>query len=456
MKILHKGTILTAVLLLAAITGAAADRETSYVYPPFKHTMGMNRVGSLELKLFLGPGAKLENPQGMAALKLANRDDPQTERDDDELSIFLVNSDRGEIIYNPSLTAIKRFGERGDGEGRFMNPRGITVDREGRVAVADTGNHRVVLLELGARSLAWRGSIESLPPDLGSFTPTDVAFASGKLWVTDYIGNRILRFEPADGAFIDEWRIQGPDSLDGPLALAVQGRREKWNRSRRFTLLVVDRQGRRIISFDEQGRRRGVASAEELLPDPAYFGYPVLDLHGQILLPDSLGGRIVKLDRALRTLRVLDHIDDDDRPLDHPNSLALNRRFGQLFIAEARGGTYAWTGTAVTEATLVAASAEEERGVKLEYFLAEPSMVSLSLYLPTGEIELQAERRRPAGERREWLDLEDIDISLLDKATVILKATPTYSARKQVKVEQRLRLPPGYTANRSTNESGGP
>ncbi len=456
MKILYKKTILTTILLMVAVAAAAADRETSYVYPPFKHTMGMNRVDGLELKLFLGPGAKLENPQGMAALKLANRDDPKTERDDDELSIFLVNSGRGEIIYNPSLTAIKRYGERGDGEGQFRDPRGIAVDRAGHVAVADTGNHRVVLLELGAKALAWRGVIESLPPGLGSFTPTDVAFASGKLWVTDLAGNRILRFEPEDGTFIDEWRIQEPDSLDGPLALAVQGRQEKWNRSRRFTLLLVDRKGRRILSFDEQGQRRGAASTAELLPDPAYFGYPVIDLHGQILLPDSLGGRIVKLDRSLRTLRVLDHIDDDDRPLDHPNSLAMNRRFGQLFIAEARGGTYAWTGTAVTDAILVPASAEEEQGVKLEYFLAEPSMVSLSLLLPTGELELLAERRRPAGERREWLDFTALDTPVPANATVVLKATPTYSARKQVKVEQRLRLPAGFSARRAPNENGGP
>jgi hypothetical protein len=448
--------MLGAILLTLATGDALASRETSYVYPPFKHTMGMNRVGALELKLFLGPSAKLVNPQGVTALKLANRDDPKTERDDDELSLFLVNSGRGEILYNPSLTAIKRFGERGEGEGRFRDPRGIAVDREGRVAVADTGNRRVVLLELGAKALKWRGSIDSLPSGLGAFSPTDVAFAEDKLWVTDHAGDRILRFEPESGAFIDEWRIEGPDSLDGPLALAVQGAKDKWNRSRRFTLLVVDERGQRILSLDGKGRRRASARDRDLLPDPARFGYPVLDLHGQILLPDSLGGRIVKLDRALRTLRIIDHIDDDEQPLDHPNSLALNRRFGQLFIVEARGGTYAWTGTAVTGATLVPVSAKEERGIQLEFFLAEPSMISLSLFLPTGERELQAERRRPAGERREWLNLEDFDAAALADATVILRATPTYSARKQVKVERRLRLPASFTTRRSKPEGGGP
>ncbi len=448
--------LLAAILMSLAATCEAVSRETSYVYPPFKHTMGMNRVGTLELKLFLGPGAKLDNPQGLAALKLANRDDPDTDHDDDELSLFLVNSGRGEIIYNPSLTAIKRFGERGGGEGRFLDPRGIAVNRDGRVAVADTGNRRVVLLELGAKALEWRGSIDSLPSGFGSFSPTDVAFAEGKLWVTDHAGNRILRFEPESGAFIDEWRIQGSDSLVGPLALAVQGAKEKWNRSRRFTLLVVDQLGQRALAYDASGKRRSAALVEQLLAGPGSFGYPAIDLHGQVLLPDSLGGRLLKLDRELRTLRVIDHIDDDDRRLDHPNSLAINRRFGQLFIAEARGGAYAWTGTAVEGAVLVPASAGEERGIQLEYFLAEPSMVSVSLLLRGDEHELQAERRRPAGERREWLDLSDIDDSGLDGASVILRATPTYSARKQVKVERRLRMPTSFRARRGDAEGGGP
>lgn len=438
------------VMQLVLLGTAAAARETSYVYPPFKHTLGMHRVGEMELKLFLGPTARIENPQGITALKLASRDDEKTDRDDDELTLLLVNSGRSEIIFNPSLTSVKRYGKRGSGVGEFEGARGIDVTRDGLVAVADTGNRRIVLLRIGRKELEWVGVIDDAD---GPFSPTDVAFAEGFLWATDYAGNRVLRFRPEGGEFVDAW-IGGDELLDGPLALAVQGAKEKWNHGRRFALLVVDRDGGRIRLFNDAGKARVTRDAEALLDGPARLGYPVIDLHGQFLLPDSLGGRILKLNRHLAPLRVLDRIDDDDRPLDHPNSLALNRRFGQLFVVESRGGSYAWTGTAVNEAILVPSSARERRGIQLEFHLAEPSLVTVLIELEGREFELVQERRRGAGKRREWLDLQEYSDAELEKARVILRAKPTYSARKQLTVERKLALPATFRARRASDGAG--
>ncbi len=444
--------ITLALLLLTALAVVAEGRETSYVYPPFKHTLGMHRVGEMELKLFLGPTARISNPQGLTALKLASRDDTKTDRDDDELTVLLVNSGRGEIIYNPSLTSVKRYGKLGSGEGEFRGARGIDVNRDGLVAVADTGNRRIVLLRVGAKDLEWAGVIDDAD---GPFSPTDVAFSEGFLWAADYAGNRILRFKADSGAFVDVWDTGG-EPLERPLTIAVQGAREKWNHSRRFSLLVVDRDGTRIRLFGSTGQPRKSALAADLLDGPVRLGYPVIDLHGQFLLPDSLGGRILKLDRKLGPLRVLDRIDDDDRPLDHPNSLALNRRFGQLFVVEARGGSYAWTGTAINGAELVPAAEKERRGIQLEFELAEPSLVTVLLTTDGREHELIQERRRGAGQRREWIDLRDFDDADLVGASVILRAKPTYSARKQLTVERRLTFPARFRARRAGDEGSGP
>ena len=124
---------LAAALLLSA--GASA-RETTYVYPPAKHTLGFERVGEWELKLFLGMGASYANPQGLAAVKLKAQDDPDDKDDDVLLTLFAVNSDLGEIVYNPSRFEVSRYGRRGNGQGQFRQPLGIAANADGRVAVA--------------------------------------------------------------------------------------------------------------------------------------------------------------------------------------------------------------------------------------------------------------------------------------------------------------------------------
>ena len=418
---------------------AAVERETSYVYPPFKHTLGMQRVGELELKLFLGPGARLDNPQGLAAGKPESRDDPKTERDDDELSLFLVNSGRGEILYNPSQTSLKRFGRSGSGPGEFAGARGIDVNRSGIVAVADTGNRRIVLLRLGPDELIWETAITRADR---AISPTAVAFAGGLLWATDYAKGRILRFQP-QGTWLDVWPLAAPASLEGPLALAVQAKGDPWNQSGQFTLAVVDQGGARLSCFDEAGALRAQARVADLVPGPASLGYPVIDLHGQILVPDSTGGRLIKLDPELRVLDVIDHIDNDDRPLQHPNSLALYRRFGQLFIVEARGGSYAWTGTKLSALRAARVNGQGKPGLQVDYRLSEPSLVSVDLLIGGQPRELMPARRRGAGERREWLALP---ADAGPEAVLVVKARPTYSAQQQLTVERRLPLPPAPRA----------
>ncbi|MCP4548783.1 MAG: hypothetical protein GY835_20175 [bacterium] len=433
MKVRYIRTLCLATLLVSTpfnASGEEGERETSYVYPPFKHTLGMNRVGTLELKLFLGPGTSFRNPQGVTAVKMRDRDDPKTERDDDELTLFMVNSGAGQIFYNPSLYSVSKYGGRGSGEGEFLDPRGIGADRDGNVVIADTGNQRLVMLRLGD-DLRWVGEIKDAN---GPFTPTDVVLADGLIWVTDYSGNRIIRFDMS-GAFLGEWPLELTAGLAGPLALTVMSEDDPWNPLHRFTMVVVDSGGERVRTINGKRREVAIKLADEVFPSPGLFGYPVVDLHGQILLPDSLGGRIAKLGRNLTPLTVFDHVDDDT-PLRSPNSLAIYRRFGQLFILENNGGCYAWTGTDITDARIVDKRTGRRHNLKLEITLTEPSFLTVSLIEPgAADLALILEKRFRAGTRQEWLRLPREPVP---GATIRIEATPTYSARKKLTVVRVL------------------
>ncbi|MCA9075649.1 MAG: ATP-binding cassette domain-containing protein [Planctomycetaceae bacterium] len=66
-----------------------------------------------------------------------------------DASLFLVEYGAGRVTQiDTEGNLLGRHGSVGRGKGQFYTPWGITVDRQGRVFVADTGNHRTVELSL--------------------------------------------------------------------------------------------------------------------------------------------------------------------------------------------------------------------------------------------------------------------------------------------------------------------
>ncbi len=121
--------------------------------------------------------------------------------------------------------------------GSLRNPRGVAVDAQGRVAIADTRDHRIaVVTSAGAEAILAGSGLAGWVDGTGSqaqFTfPNAVAFeASGSLLVADTDNFQIRRVF-ADGrvsAFAGDGRrgiVDGPSSsagFDAPVGLAIDG-----------------------------------------------------------------------------------------------------------------------------------------------------------------------------------------------------------------------------------------
>jgi len=427
---MRRAGFLLIALLLAA--GASA-RETTYVYPPPKHTLGFERVGNWELKLFLGMGASYANPQGLAAVKLKAQDDPDDKGDDVFLTLFAVNSDLGEIVYNPTRFEVGRYGRRGTGRGEFLRPLGIAANEDGQVAVADTGNRRVVFLAMGESGLQWEGTAGE---GQQGFCPVDLAWGGGVFWCLDASQGCIFRFS-GEGELLGRWPLADGATLESPRGLCVLFPEDDWVRSGDFALLVVDRDGQRLQLFDRRGRLMQARMLDQLMEPPGQFTYPVGDLYGQFVLADSVKGRLLKLDPRLQPLDLLETVDDDSRPFQHPRGLAIWRRFGQLFVAEEEGGAYLWTGTDLRGARVSRGTRNGRESLLLEYFLTEPSLVSVYARVQGQEIRISAERRRGRGDRRHWLPLDD---TIRGADDLVIKARPSYSAKKILTVTREIPL----------------
>jgi len=156
------------------------------------------------------------------------------------------------LQFAPSGKVLKSFGA-----GMFVQPHGMTIDRDGNLWVTDAQNKDgkgqqvfklnpdgKVLMTLGKAGVAAEG------PDTFN-GPTDVVIApNGDIFISDgHVANangRIVKFSK-DGKFIKTWgkKGKGPGEMDTPHAIAMDSRGR---------LFVADRGNSRIQIFDQDGK----------------------------------------------------------------------------------------------------------------------------------------------------------------------------------------------------------
>src|ERR1700682_3809360 len=179
-------------------------------------------------------------------------------------AVISVDCDaKGNIwVFHRSQPPILKFDRSGKllasfGTDMFVQPHGMTIDREGNLWVTDAQDkdgkgqqvfkfspEGKVLMTLGKAGVAGEG------PDTFS-GPTDVVIAAnGNIFVSDgHVANsngRVVKFAK-DGKFIKAWgkRGSGPGEFDTPHSIAMDSRGR---------LFVADRGNSRIQIFDQEGR----------------------------------------------------------------------------------------------------------------------------------------------------------------------------------------------------------
>jgi DNA-binding beta-propeller fold protein YncE len=196
-------------------------------------------------------------------------------------------------------TPVKTWGQYGtplpelpESKASFWGPRGIAVDGEGRVYVADTGNKRIVVFDEDGNYLTEFGTAGFDP---GQFDePVSVAVAEdGTVYVTDTWNQRVQSFIPTeDGMFfmpLAQWDVNGwfGQSLENKPFIAVGGEQNH--------VFITDPEGYRIIEFTGDGQfvrtwgDFGVADNEIGLA----AGVDV-DSEGNVWVTDAGNNRILK------------------------------------------------------------------------------------------------------------------------------------------------------------------
>ena len=193
---------------------------------------------------------------------------------------------------------IKTWGQYGqpipdlpESKSYFWGPRGIAVDSQGHIFVADTGNKRIVVFDEDGNYISEFGSA-GLDP--GQFDePVGVAVApSGTVYVTDTWNQRIQAFTPSEDGTVYfptlQWDVNAwfGQSLDNKPFIAV-GPNEH--------VFITDPEGYRVIEFTEAGEFVRTWGAFGVGPEELGLASGVaVDPLGFIWVADSSNNRILR------------------------------------------------------------------------------------------------------------------------------------------------------------------
>jgi FlgD Ig-like domain/NHL repeat len=354
---------------LVAASGAGAVPGT-LVAPPRAHTLGIHRVTSRELALFL-PGFTLREPAGIAVARLDATNDPDTNGDDDEVTLVAVDRGSGALLTNFGLLRAGVWDGSGEPCGRLDHPTDAAIDRQGNVGVTDTGNHRVLVLHHDGKSLTFVGAFPGFPE------PTGIAAdGRGGFLVCDRSFQTVFHLDPSTGK---RTTFGLEVAFDRPIDVATVPEGDTMANGKKRVVVVVDQDGQRLRVFDPAGSLKASRSADSLPVPDASFDAVDIDFYGNIFAVDRRGNRVHKLRDDLYPLQTFG-TRDGDPGYRAPRGIAIHRRLGQVFITEEAGGSYLWIGTDVAG---LEASAQGN-GIAFSYVMTEDSRVNIRILDPQG------------------------------------------------------------------------
>jgi len=264
----------------------------------------------------------------------------------DDSRVYVLDTQNGRIQVFAADTG-ELLGIWGDGEGdqvtlsltdNGLGPYGIATGPEGQVYVADTWNHRIVVVNPDGQVVRTFGEFanneDSPDPQQNPgmfYGPRGLVVYNNEVYVTD-TGNERVEVFGLDGAFHRAWGGTGsaPNQLLEPVGIAV---------SPAGQVFVADSGNARISIFDTQGKPIAQWSVAQWQGQQFYEPYLAFDQNGRLLASSPTSSSVIVFGPDGEQQDVL--TDAEGVALQLPAGLAVSST-NQLYIAD-RGSSEVYT-----------------------------------------------------------------------------------------------------------------
>lgn len=396
---------------MVASPGAHAS---TLVRPPASHTLGIDRITERELALVL-PGVHIVSPAGIGVARMRSKSGGK-----DQVTLVALDSSTGLLFSNGKGMNGIVWGRERSGLGTFSHPSDVAIDRSGRVAVTDTGNRRVVILQHDGSGLAGEKEFRSFQEPKGI-----AADGSGGFYVCDRSANTVVHLDAQTGSRVP---FGLEISFDRPIAVAAIAEGDRMAAGKRRRIAIVDKDGARVRSFTIEGNLAATRDASALAGG-AHFDDIDFDFFGNVFAVDSAHHRVHKLRDDLVPLDSFGSKGEGPGQFLSPRGIAIHRELGQVFITEENGGRYLWIGTDVRDF-----QAETGQGeVAFSYMLTEESTATLRILDSSGRLvaSIFTDDRQSAGTTRGTWDGTAKNGAVVPAGDYVaeIRARATYSSK---------------------------
>ncbi|NIN65640.1 MAG: TIGR03663 family protein [Anaerolineae bacterium] len=253
---------------------------------------------------------------------------------DSEGKVYVADSQNHRIQkFDSGGEFITAWGSFGTEPGQFSEPWGIAVDDDGNVYVADTWNHRIQKFTTEGDFVTYWGAHQNTEGQLSEpqglfWGPRDIAIdAEGNLYVTDTGNKRVQKFD-SDGNPLGQWGGGGslPGQFQEPVGIASD---------QDANIYVADTWNQRIQIFDPDSRFRRQWRVDAWWGDSVVNKpYLAVDGEGRVYTTDPEGHRALVFDSEGKLLAIFGKYGTDETSFDLPTGIEVDGE-GNVYVSDS-------------------------------------------------------------------------------------------------------------------------